>query len=122
MQTGELHRGANSSAFVNARANRQHQTEAEALLWQHLRNRRLAGHKFRRQHPLLTFIADFYCHESNLVIELDGGYHKVEDQQIYDQGRTFELEENGIHVIRFINEEVIQDIEQVLLKIKQQLR
>lgn len=56
-------------------------TEAEDILWKHLRNKKLNGLKFRRQHPLDIFIADFYCHEKKLVIELDGGIHDILEQK-----------------------------------------
>jgi len=79
-------------------------TPAEKALWQCLRNRQLGGYKFRGQHPLDPFIADFYCAECRLVIELDGGIHllrKVEDAQ-----RTRQFEEFGFRVARFRNAEV----------------
>ena len=67
-----LHKGANPELFHFARLNRQVQTEAEAILWKCLRNRNLRGFKFRRQHPIADFIADFFCLECNLVVELTG--------------------------------------------------
>lgn len=117
----DFHKGAGTNSFENARTNRQNQTEAEAVLWQCLRNRRLSGYKFRRQHPLLEFIVDFYCVECKVVVEVDGAYHGSKDQEEYDQGRTFELEECGIKVIRFSNQEVLQNKEKVLQQIKEQL-
>jgi len=92
-------------------------TEAEEILWKHLRNNKLNGLKFRRQHPLDIFIADFYCHQRKLIIELDGDIHDTLEQKEYDDGRTFELEEKGFTILRFRNEEVINDIENVLYKI-----
>jgi very-short-patch-repair endonuclease len=68
----------------------------------------------RRQHPIGNFIADFYCHEFKLVIEVDGAYHSQDDPSDYDQGRSYELEELGIKVLRFTNEEVITDINAVI--------
>jgi very-short-patch-repair endonuclease len=94
---------------------RKNQTEAEEILWQLLRNRKLGGFKFRRQHPISEgFILDFYCPEVRLAIELDGAYHKEEKQQEYDEGRTYELEKYGIKVIRFWNSEIENSAEQVL--------
>jgi very-short-patch-repair endonuclease len=93
------------------------QTEAEEILWQRIRNRRLNGLKFRRQHPLAYFIADFFCLECNLVIEIDGDYHNETGQKDYDEGRTFELQELNIFVIRFTNSEVIDNINFVLAEI-----
>jgi very-short-patch-repair endonuclease len=112
-----LHKGAKPALFEYARLNKQTQTPAETLLWQHLRNRRLKGHKFRRQHPISDFIADFYCAEQKLIIELDGGYHDEPDQQQYDEGRTCELKDIGIKVIRFTNQEVLNCIKDVLERI-----
>jgi very-short-patch-repair endonuclease len=76
----ELHKGAGGDVFWYARTNRKGMTEAERILWFALRGRRLLGFKFRRQHPIDDFIADFYCHEKKLLIELDGGYHQEKGQ------------------------------------------
>ena len=116
-----LHQGAGHKLFAYARENRKKQTAAEEILWQHLRNRQLQGFKFRRQHPLNKFIADFYVHEAKLVIELDGEYHTEEEQKAYDAGRTYELGEWKIRVLRFTNEEILKDIKQVLETIKKHL-
>ena len=75
--------------------------------------------RFRPQHPVDIFIADFYCHPVKLVIEVDGGIHKIRDQKEYDFGREGDLENWGIKVIRFTNEEIENKIEQVLKRIKQ---
>ena len=87
-----------------AREQRKYMTPAEKKLWSKIRGKAL-GVKFRRQHPINRFIADFYCHEARLIVEVDGGYHEEEDQQAYDRGRTRELEEFGIRVIRFTKDE-----------------
>ena len=108
---------AKPGIFENAKELRKSMTEAEEILWKHLRNNKLNGLKFRRQHPLDIFIADFYCHQRKLIIELDGGIHDTLEQKEYDEGRTFELEEKGFTILRFRNEEVINDIENVLYKI-----
>ena len=92
-------------------------TPAESMLWSFLRNKSFLGLKFRRQHPIKNFIVDFYCHELKMVIELDGSIHDQNDQAEYDLGRTFELEELGLKVIRFRNEEVFDSIERVLERI-----
>jgi len=117
-----LHKGADPKLFYYARLNRKVQTEAEKILWHCLRNRKLQGFKFRRQHPIAHFIADFFCLESNLVIEIDGSYHDEREQQEYDEGRTFELEEINVKVLRFTNEEVIRDTEFVLKEILNHLK
>ena len=119
---GNLHKGANPELFYYARLNRKVQTKAEKILWCCLRNRKLKGFKFRRQHPLSHFIADFFCLESNLAIEIDGDYHNEREQREYDEGRTFELEELNVKVIRFTNEEVIGNTDFVLKKISSHLK
>jgi len=104
----------------NARLNRHNQTEAESFLWEHLRNGSL-GHKFRRQHPIYDFIVDFVCLKKNLVIEVDGDYHKNPEQIHDDNVRSEMLYRRGFYVLRFTNEEVLQSIEYVLIRIKEVL-
>src|SRR5688500_5946222 len=101
-----LHKGSIGKLFEYARDLRKNETSAEDLLWRNLRDRKLDGLKFRRQHPLDKFIADFYCHEKRLVIEVDGSVHDSRDAKESDEGRTYELKELGITVLRFRNEEV----------------
>jgi len=112
-----LHLGAKGKAFSNARILRRTSIEVEELLWNNLRNKRLKGYKFRRQHPILGYIADFYCHEARLIIEVDGGIHDLPQYKEHDDGRTFEFENNGIKVIRFKNFEILENIESVLKQI-----
>jgi len=102
-----------------AKGMRHEPTEAENILWQELRNRKL-GDKFRRQHPLDGFIPDFICLEKKLIIEIDGDIHI--EQKEYDEGRTYELSEIGYKVIRFTNDEVINKKEFVLNKIIDELK
>ena len=97
-----------------ARRMRQEPTWAEELLWHKLRRNQLRGYKFNRQHPLGRYIADFYCAELRLVIEIDGEVHDTERQREYDSIRTQELEGRRLTVLRFRNEEVAEDINQVL--------
>ena len=122
MHEDELYKGATPPLFQFARANRQSHTETEKLLWMNLRGRRLKGYKFRRQHPLEKFIVDFYCSESRLAIELDGGYHDEAGQSEIDAQRTLELNAVGIQVIRFKNREVIENMASVLKRISLHLR
>ena len=112
---------AGPKRFEQARFLKKVQTQAESLLWQELRNRNLSGFKFRRQHPIGKYIADFYCHEAKLIIEVDGKIHLDKNQIEYDNNRTQDLEALGLRVIRFTNEEVINEIGKVLEKIKQNL-
>ena len=93
-------------------------TEAEKLLWQVLKNRKLNGLKFRRQHPIHWYIADFYCHEKRLIIEVDGEVHKQRAVKEYDENRSAELDRLGISVIRFTNEQVLRSLPEVLTKIE----
>lgn len=98
-----------------ARNNRKEATHAESFLWEILRNRKLNGLKFRRQHPIEDkFVLDFYCAEHRLALEIDGGYHLDQDQKEYDEGRTYELAELGLTVLRFTNQEVLFETEKVL--------
>ena len=78
--------------------------------------------KFRRQHPIANFIADFYCESHGLVIEVDGGYHNTKAQQEYDEGRTIELNKLNLKVIRFTNQEVRENLRLVLDEILAQLK
>ena len=97
-----------------ARELRHDETDAENLLWSLLRNRQLGIYKFRRQHPLGSYILDFYCHEARLAIELDGRQHSEESQKPRDKERTKNLEAEGIRVIRFWNHEVLSETDSVL--------
>ena len=111
-------------AKIICRELRKNSTEAEEILWNTLRNRKLEGRKFLRQHPLYYdiegkesfFVADFYCHEEKLVIELDGEYHKYKLTK--DNFRTEIINNLGIKVIRFTNMEVINNISVVINEIK----
>ena len=118
----ELFKGAGTALFGNARSMRKEKTEAEDKLWRELRNKQIENCKFRRQHPIGNFIADFYCHEKKLLIEVDGGYHDKKEQQAYDLARTQIINEFGIKVIRFSNEEVLNDMQEVLKKITEALQ
>jgi very-short-patch-repair endonuclease len=100
-----------------ARKLRDCQTDAERLLWLLLRNRRIGGFKFRRQHPEGPYTLDFYCREAKLVVEADGGEHNENIGIANDLNRTNFLEKRGIHVIRFWNHDVLQQTEAVLEKI-----
>ena len=100
---------------------KQQTTEAEQILWEQLRTKKIE-YKFRRQHIVDEFIVDFICIEKNLIIEVDGKYHNTKEQQEADDLRTKILTELGFKVIRFTNEDVIGNLEQVLEKISQELK
>jgi very-short-patch-repair endonuclease len=98
-----------------ARHLRQHATAAEEKLWQALRGRKLAGLKWRRQVPFLSYTVDFLCVSAKLVVEIDGARHGIEAE--YDARRTEELERIGFEVVRFTNEDILGDSDRVLERI-----
>lgn len=110
--------GASHLIFKNAGALRNNMTHAEMVLWGHIKGNQL-GVKFRRQHPLGIFIADFYCHQHKLIIELDGGIHLQPDVKTHDAEREAILKIDGIKIIRFKNEQIFGQIEEVLKTINQ---
>ncbi len=99
-----------------ARQLRERQTKAESLLWSVLRAKQLCGLKFRRQHPIPPYVADFACVARKIVVELDGGYHDYQYQ--YDVSRQRFLELQGWKVIRFLNEDVVNDVEAVAVSLQ----
>ncbi len=105
-----------------ARQLRHDQTEAEALLWRHLRDRQLLGLKFRRQRPIGPYFADFACLDVGLVIELDGGQHGEFPARAHDQQREVLMRTAGFTTLRFWNHEVLAQTEAVLEKIHQTLQ
>lgn len=117
MPATDMHFGAKPELFERARRMRNNPTPAEELFWQAVSKKRL-GVKFRNQHPLLYFIADFYCHEARLVVEIDGGYHKKLEQFEYDENRTAEIEAWQIMVVRFSNELIENNLTAVLLQLQ----
>ena len=111
-------RGKTTAEIVQAaREQRRQPTPAERRLWDALRGRRLAGLKFRRQHPYGQFILDVFCVEHQLEVEVDGGVHTDPAQMARDVERTKFLEERGIRVLRFGNDEVENHLEDVLRRI-----
>jgi isoleucyl-tRNA synthetase len=102
--------------------NKKRPTEAESLLWEHLRGKQLDGYKFRRQHIIADFIVDFVCLSGKLIVEIDGGYHNDAEITEADQYRTQLLNQSGFKVIRFTNEQVIGDINKVLSNILENLK
>ena len=103
-----------------AKKNKQFPTDAEKILWEHLRAKHL-GIKFNRQHIIGDYIVDFVCIEKKLIIEVDGGYHSEYEQIEKDEFRTQRLSELGFSVIRFKNEDIFGDISNVLTRIKNNL-
>ena len=96
----------------NARRLRREQTDAEGILWHHLRARQMRGAKFRRQFPIGPYFADFCSTERRLIIELDGAQHVERSRE--DEVRTSFLESEGYRVLRFWNSQVLESVEEVL--------
>lgn len=105
---------ASSIIFERAKILRENMTEAELKLWECLKEKKLLNLRFRPQHPIDMFIADFYCHPLKLIVEIDGGIHLSQTNKSYDVGREAELERWGLKVIRFTNQEVLNNINQVI--------
>lgn len=110
--------GANRSIFQCAEILRKNMTAAERILWGQL-NKNQLGVRFKAQQPIDIFIADFYCHKFKLVIEIDGEIH--ETQKEYDEGRTAVLEKLGLTVIRFLNYDIQNNLNEVVETIKKYL-
>ena len=101
-----------------AKKNRRNPTIAESFLWKQLKGKAL-GVKFRRQHVIYDYIADFVCLEKNLIIEVDGGNHFVDAQMEKDKIRTVLIGQMGFSILRFTNEEILNEIEKVIARIKE---
>jgi very-short-patch-repair endonuclease len=110
------YRGITAELAESARAHRKVPTEAEERLWQAIRRQQIEGARFRRQHPLGTFVLDFCCPELRLVIEVDGPIHDM--QQERDRNRTELLEAHGYRVIRFRNDQVMHRLDEVVAEIR----
>ena len=115
-----MYYGAKPVTLEAAKILRENMTIYENLLWKRLKQKQVARLRFRRQHPISFFIADFYCHEARLVIEIDGNIHN--HQREYDDGRSAEMEKYYIKVIRFTNSEVEYNIEEVIKVIENEVK
>lgn len=113
--------GAPPHIFEKARELRKRMTPAEQKLWERLKKKQINGNRFRRQHPISNFIADFYCHSAKLIIEVDGGIHSIEEQKEYDVQRSEKLNRLGVAVIRFTNKEIEEQLETVIADIAARL-
>jgi very-short-patch-repair endonuclease len=116
-----MYYGADSETLRAAHILRRSITKAEAVLWKKLRDRNVFSIKFRRQHPVCNFIVDFYCHEYKLVIEVDGDIHNDEIASQYDLGRTEALNNFGLKVIRFTNNQILYSLDSVIEKIQREI-
>jgi very-short-patch-repair endonuclease len=99
---------------------RHEPTAGEDALWQRLRNRQVDGHKFRRQHPIDRFVADFCCTETKLVVEVDGDVH--DGREVEDKVRTRFLEGLGFRVMRFSNDRILSECDSVVAEIAEAIR
>jgi cyclase len=117
----ELYYGTNPDLMRLAVDQRKNMTEAEKVIWGEIRAKKL-GVRFRRQHPIGQFIADFYCHERKLVIEIDGSIHEIDSIKDHDEGRDHEMRQLGIRVLRFTNKEVLSNLFNVLSVLKKELQ
>ena len=104
--------------IANAKTLRRSQTPSEARLWSRLRDGRLLGAKFRRQHPIGRYVVDFVCVEKHLIIEVDGGQHSEDSALAHDAERTAWLERKGYRVLRFWNNDVSGNLDGVLETIR----
>lgn len=112
--------GAGNLIFENAKKLRNNPTNAETVLWGYLKQRPMEQ-KFRRQHPIGIYIADFYCHALKMVIEVDGSIHTEPEVAERNARRQIDLEKDGLTVIRFKNEEVERKLENVITEIEKQI-
>jgi imidazole glycerol-phosphate synthase subunit HisF len=117
MDRNKMHAGAGKLMYQKARELRDKSTHAEDLLWGYLRSKP-SGYKFRRQHPYSIYILDFYCHQLKLVIEVDGSIHDDEAVKANDKERQSLLEQDGLTIIRFTNEEITNELEKVVTTIE----
>ena len=124
MKTRRQYRGGyQMSGLKNlARELRTAQTAAEELLWALVRDRKLLGFKFRRQHQFGDYVTDFYCHEAKLVIECDGSVHNRNEAWQHDQKRDAYMIAQGLRVLRFSNDQVLHDVENVTAEIMKHLK
>jgi very-short-patch-repair endonuclease len=109
------------ASIQNAREFRKHPTFSEKILWNSLRNRRMAGVKFRRQHPVGQFVLDFFCREKSVAIEIDGRIHERIDKSEHDMERTKYLALRGITLLRFSNDQVLDNLPLVLREIQKSI-
>jgi 5-methyltetrahydrofolate--homocysteine methyltransferase len=100
---------------------RKQPTEAESILWKEIRSRKLGGYRFQRQYPIGRYIADFYCSNANLAVEIDGLIHAEFDQKEYDNIRENEIGSRGIRIIRFQNEQILNNMKDVLERLQSML-
>jgi len=109
--------GASKKTFLKALELRNNMTEAEKVLWEVLRNKRIFKARWKRQHPIDIFIVDFYCHKYKMVIEVDGEIHLDDEVKERDDGREHDIEKLGIKILRFTNKEIFEEMETIKSRI-----
>jgi very-short-patch-repair endonuclease len=105
--------GAGKNIFARAYELGNNMTDAENALWEVLKRKDIFNVRFKRQHPIDIFIVDFYCHKCKLAIEVDGDIHLEKEVIDYDDGRAHDIEKFGVKILRFTNNEVLENIESV---------
>lgn len=113
----KMHSGAIKPLFQMARELRNKATNAETTLWSYLRTKPL-GFKFRRQHPFSIYILDFYCHSLKLVFEVDGSIHNLPEIKLNDENRQSLLQQEGLTALRFTNDQIEKEFENVIKQIE----
>jgi len=113
-----MFKGASPEIFLRAKKLRQNLTKSEQVLWELIRKKETLGYRFRRQHPLGNYILDFYNHKLKLCVEIDGIYHNLDEQQEKDIEREEFLKYNGIRTVRFTNEQVLSQTQEVLSNLR----
>jgi cyclase len=121
LKSKNMFAGAGKVIFERAAMLRRTQTHAEEILWNYLRTKPL-GYKFRRQHAFSNFILDFYCHALQLAIEVDGSIHRIQEVKEKDKWRQVQLEELGLTVLRFTNDDVLLESERTTRTIENYLK
>ncbi len=116
----DMHYGASKIIFQYAETLRKNMTPTEKIIWERVCRNQL-GFRIRRQHPVWKYIADYYCHEVKLIIEVDGEIHSTKENKAYDINRDVTLNEFGIETIRFSNEQVMNEIDYVIDEIKKKI-
>ena len=117
---GGMFEGASHIIFANAKSLRKNMTDAETFLWTYLKQG-IEGLKFRRQHPIGLYIADFYCHKAKLIVEIDGSIHELKEISENDKSRQTDLEKWGYSVLRFTNEQVMNDLQKIIAEITEKI-
>ncbi len=115
-KSGGMFEGANHLVFGFAKQLRKEMTDAEKILWVHLKSG-IQNFKIRRQHPIGNYIADFFCHKLKLIIEVDGSIHELDDVKIDDIERDKRLTALGYRIMRFTNKQVYNELEFILAEI-----